>query len=128
MKLAYVDTSCVVAAAFAEPGARRVTMALRSAERLFSANLLEAEFRAAMRREDINAKTEDYLAGISWILPERLLTTEMRIVLEHGYVRGADLWHLSCATYLAGDPSALPFLTLDERQGEVAAAMGFPGL
>ncbi len=110
MKVAYVDTSCIVAAAFGESEARGVTTALRSTDRLFSSNLLEAEFRAAMRREDVDAGADDYLSSISWILPERPLTTEIRVVLEHGYVRGADLWHLSCATYLAGDPACMQFL------------------
>lgn len=128
MKVAYVDTSCLVALALDEPGARGLAARLRRVDRLFSANLLEAEFRSAMQREEVSAGVDQYLSAISWILPERTLTPEIRVVLEHGYVRGADLWHLSCALYLCGDPRMLPFLTLDDRQREVAAALGFPAV
>jgi hypothetical protein len=126
LKVAYVDTSCLVAVALDEPGARGMAAKLRKVDRLFSANLLEAEFRSAMQREDVTAGVDQYLSAISWILPERALTAEIRVVLEHGYIRGADLWHLSCALYLCGDPTMLPFLTLDDRQRAVAAALGFP--
>jgi hypothetical protein len=46
-------------------------------------------------------------------------------VLEHGYLRGADLWHLACALFVVDEPDMLTFLTLDTRQQEVAAALGF---
>lgn len=48
MKLAYVDTSCLVAIAVAEPGARKVAGRLGRLDRLFSSNLLEAELRSAL--------------------------------------------------------------------------------
>ena len=44
---------------------------------------------------------------------------------REGYVRGADLWHLACALYVAASPGELTFLTLDERQRTVAKALGF---
>ena len=59
-------------------------------------------------------------------MPDRPLSTEARIVLDHGDVRGADLWHLSSALYLAGDPARLPFLTLDQQQESIARSIGFP--
>ena len=59
------------------------------------------------------------------VFPPRTLGPEITRVLEAGYVRGADCWHLATALYLAPDPSELTFITLDERQGAVAKALGF---
>lgn len=39
--------------------------------------------------------------------------------------RGADLWHVASALYVAPSPADLYFLTLDERQRSVAATLGF---
>src|SRR5690606_9392750 len=50
LSYAYVDTSCLVALAFGEPGAGAVRTRLESYDRLYSANLLEAELRAAFAR------------------------------------------------------------------------------
>jgi hypothetical protein len=49
----------------------------------------------------------------------------MSRVLEVGYLGGADLWHLACALYLVEDPPEMSFITLDDRQGTVAAGLGF---
>jgi predicted nucleic acid-binding protein len=122
---AYVDTSCLVALALQEPNAARLRRILTGVERLFAANLLEAEFRAAMAREKIDTGVEDYLSWLSWVMPDRSLTPEMRVVLDEGYVGGADLWHLACALFLSADPGELQFLTCDRRQGEIAGALGF---
>ena len=43
MKVAYVDTSCLVAVTFGESGGVALTRRLRSFDELVSANLLEAE-------------------------------------------------------------------------------------
>jgi hypothetical protein len=50
---------------------------------------------------------------------------EIDRVLAEGYVRGADLWHLACAVYVSGNPEELAFVSLDQRQREVAKALGF---
>ena len=42
------------------------------------------------------------------------------------YLRGADLWHVATALYLAESPADVDFLTLDPAQREAAAALGFP--
>ena len=125
---AYVDTSCVVAVALREPSIATVSRQLRRAERLFAANILEAEFRAAMFRENITEDVDDYLGEFSWVMPDRPLSLEISKVLEHGYLRGADLWHLACALYLAEDPSSLYFLTLDRQQSKVAKVLGFKAI
>ncbi len=124
MKIAYVDTSCLVAVMFGESGASAVTRRLKSFDELVSANFLEAELRAAFVRERIPVSSNLPLP-ISWILPDRPLTDEIARVLEAGYVRGADCWHLATALYLAEEPEAISFVTVDERQGTVARALGF---
>ena len=128
MKLAYVDTSCLVAIAFGEPGYERVVDRLNRCERLFSSNLLEAEFRAALAREGVADKEGDLLSGFTWILPNRPLTAEYERILTAGTLKGADLWHVACALFLSPDPKELAFLTLDGPQGTVARALGFPSL
>jgi len=125
LRAAYVDTSCLVAIAFDEAGSREVAVKLAGYDRLLSSNLLAAEFRSTLPRESIEGG-QDLLATLSWILPDRPLETEISRVAAHGYLRGADLWHLACALFLAEEPEQLDFATLDRRQGEVAASLGFP--
>ncbi len=124
MSVGYVDTSCLVAIAFGERGGRAIGRRLRGFDELVSANLLEAELRAALVREGV-ADASSVLALVSWILPERTLTKEIDRVLAKGYVRGPDCWHLATALYLADEPRELSFLTLDQRQRDVAASLGF---
>lgn len=117
--------SCVVAVALEEPGYRAVAARLDELEACYASNLLEAELRAALQREQV-AYDADLTARLSWVLPDRPLTSEIGDVLEAGDVRRADAWHLACALYLSPDPAELQFLTLDRRQAKVAVAMGFP--
>jgi predicted nucleic acid-binding protein len=126
MTVAFIDTSCLVAVAFAEPGAEALATRLASIEQLFASNLLEAELRAALRREGVD-DGDSMLEGLSWVLPDRPLTREIAAVLEAGHLRGADAWHLACALYLSPRPTELEFLTLDTRQAAVAVALGFAG-
>lgn len=82
---------------------------------------------ALLRREGALAeqRVEPWLAGLEWVNPERSLRPEIEAVLDAGYVRGADCWHLATALYLSLEPADISFLTLDKRQGEVARALGF---
>jgi predicted nucleic acid-binding protein len=124
MTIAYVDSSCLVAIAFGERGAKALSRRLEGFDELVASNLLEAELRAAFSREGI-APDPELFAALSWIVPDRPLHTEIARVLEAGYVRGADCWHLAAALYLSEDPRAIAFVTLDERQGVVAGLLGF---
>ena len=124
MSAAYVDTSALAAIAFDEPGAVTLTGQLAGSDSLLSSNLLEAELRAAFAREGVEFQ-ESMVGGIEWVLPQRSLAPEIAAVLEVGYLRGADLWHVATALYAAPDPGELLFLTLDDRQNAVAAALGF---
>lgn len=129
MTVAYVDTSSLVAIAFEEAGGAEMATLLGHAESLVSSNLLEAELRATFLREQIGngeeERLEALLARMSWILPDQALSEEMRQVARHGYVRGADLWHLACALFLSGDSRDLVFATFDLRQREIAKSLGF---
>lgn len=124
MSVAYVDTSVMVAIAFGEGGAAALADRLTGYSRLVSSNLLEAELRAACRRERQPVPAH-LLARIGWILTHRPLTGEMETALEAGSLRGADLWHVASALYATPEPAAIAFLTLDRQQARVAAALGF---
>jgi hypothetical protein len=126
LRLAYVDTSFLLGIAFEEPGAARLISRLRRFDRLFSSNLLEAEFRSALAREGISDSGNDTLRPFTWVYPNRPLTPEFERILSAGHVRGADLWHLANALFLARDSRELSFLTLDRRQQDVAGKLGFP--
>ena len=89
-----------------------------------ASDLLEAELRSACRRDQVAVDTRLF-DELEVVFPPRTLGPEIMRVLEAGYVRGADCWHLATALYLAPDPSELTFITLDERQGAVAKALGF---
>jgi hypothetical protein len=124
MRAAYVDTSCLAAVAFAEAGSARLVRSLKTYDVLLSSNLLEAELRAAVRRENAALDPSALLSPISWIYPDRPLTKEFTTVLGMGYVRGADLWHLAAALFV--DPNReIEFLTLDIRQAEISRQLGF---
>ena len=125
MRLAYVDTSCLVAVAFGESGAGRMAAGLRRFDRLFSSNLLEAELRAALVREGVRDRGTTLLSWITWVYPNRPLTAEFNRIITAGYLKGTDLWHLANALFLSPALKDLTFVTLDERQKEVAAALGF---
>ena len=125
MTFAYVDSSCLVAIAFDEPGARKLAGRLRRFDRLFASNLLEAELRSALLREKVEGDGEELLSWMTWVYPNRPLTPEFARIVAAGYLKGADLWHLASALFLAPDPKELTFLTLDSRQGEIAGRIGF---
>ena len=124
MTVAYVDTSALVAIAFAEPGYGEVAHRLDTYSRLLSSNLLEAELRAVFAREGRDFD-DGYLLGLDWIIPDRPLSAELGTALDVGYLRGADLWHLATALYIAPEPGRISFITLDKRQRTVAARCGF---
>lgn len=126
MSSTYVDTSCLVAIALGEPGWEETAARLDGFDRLVASNLLEAELRAVLQREDRSQVADPLLAEITWILPPRPLSPEMRRVVANGYVRGPDLWHLACALFAVRQPDELTFATLDRRQADVARQLGFP--
>jgi uncharacterized protein with PIN domain len=126
MTVGYVDTSCLVAVAFGEDAAGSVILQLEACDEIVSSNLLEAELRAALKREDVEGGADILLEPVGWVLPDRRLTPEIERVLTVRHLRGADLWHVATALYLAESPADVTFLTLDQAQREAATALGFP--
>ena len=124
MSAAYVDSSALVAVALGEQGSEAVTRRLAGFARLYSSNLLEAELRSALTREGV-AYSPRHVMHIRWIWTDRPLSNEMQTILDAGYLRGADLWHLAVALASTPDPEDVTFVTLDERQRTVAAELGF---
>lgn len=125
MKLAYVDTSCLVAVAFDEPGSHRLARRLEAYDRLLASNLLEAELRSAFVREKAGRPAEPLLAWVTWVYANRPLTPEYERITHVGYIKGADMWHLAHALFLAPDGAGLDFMTLDHDQRSVASHLGF---
>lgn len=124
MAAAYVDTSVLLAIALEEQGWKLQAGRLASCERLVAANLVAAEFLAALRREEVSGEPA-LLTRLTWIFPSRSLEPELARVLDQGPLQGADCWHLATALYFAEDPGTLAFLTLDQQQGRIAKALGF---
>lgn len=122
---AAVDTSCLVALAFGEPGAARTLARLRRFDRLFASALVEAELLAAFRRERVDAEISAFTRDLALVSPDRPLGAELRRAADAGYLRGADMWHVACALFLSPDPAELTFLTLDQDQRSVARRLGF---
>ena len=124
MSVAYVDTSALVAIALGEHDGPPMARRLEGFSRLLASNLLEAELRAACAREN-SVFSEQLFANLKWVFPDRSLKPELDVVLAAGYLRGADLWHVACALYVTPNPGDIWFVTLDERQRRVVAALGF---
>jgi predicted nucleic acid-binding protein len=124
VNLAYIDTSCLVAIAFDEPGAGQLAERLERYDRRFASNLLEAELRSAFLRERTDASTEGLLSWMTWVYPSRPLSPEYERIARAGYLKGADMWHIAHALYLAPDGVGLDFVTLDARQRQVASSVG----
>lgn len=125
MKAAYVDTSCLVAVAFGEPGSARMVSRLKAYDVILASGLVEAELKAALVREGLSGRATDFLPELDWVYPDRPLGREIDRVLAAGYVKGADAWHLACALFLSPDGADLHFETLDARQRSVARSLGF---
>ncbi len=113
-----------LALAFEEPGWNAVAARFDRFRSAFACDLVEAELRSAFRREG-RAFDDALLRQIELIVPTRSLRPEFTSVLAAGYVRGADCFHLAVALSVATTPGDVTFLTLDKRQREVAATLGF---
>lgn len=124
MSLALIDTSFVLADALGQRPRGSVRDKMGEFDVTFASRFLEAEFLSACRREAA-APASDLLAPLKWVDVERSLVPEITRVLDAGYVRGGDCWHLATALYVSPDPRELTFLTLDIRQRTVAKALGF---
>jgi predicted nucleic acid-binding protein len=125
---AYVDSSFLVAILLGEPGSRALRTRLGRFDDLLAGDLLVAELLSTAARESLAPEqVTRALGNVDLVLPDRSLEPEMLEVLQQGRLRGADLWHLACALYLAGEErEALAFLSRDAPQRELARRLGFP--
>jgi predicted nucleic acid-binding protein len=127
VKAAYLDTSFLLAILFDEPGAAGLRRTLRRHDRIVSSDLLTAETLSAAVREHLDlGSVIAALETIVLVLPHRSLDREVQEVLATGYLRGADLWHVACALFLADAArSELVFLSCDAGQRRIARRLGF---
>ncbi len=123
MTSAYLDTSCAVAVAFMERGHDDLLRRLASFDRTYSSNLLEAEFWSAVSRAG-RQRDPSFLEGIKWVFPDHPLTHEITRVLDVGYLRGADLWHLAAAKTLQAILHEIYLLTFDRLLEDAARQEG----
>ena len=125
LRAAYIDTSALLAVLFGEPSAAAIRRRLRTIDGIYSSSLLEAEVLSSLARERIPVElARDALGAIRWVLPDRPLSSELNAALAAGRLRGADLWHVACALFLADGRKSLAFLTLDEAQAGIAQRLG----
>ena len=124
MTNAYIDTSALVAIATNEPAGPTVAERLAGFDRLVSGTILEAELRSVFARQG-RPFEPDVISRIHWILPRRPLGPEFDAALNAGFLRPGDLLHVATALYATAEFDRITFVTLDRRQGEVAAALGF---
>jgi predicted nucleic acid-binding protein len=127
LSAAYVDSSFLLAILLGELRSRLLQTTLRRFDDWVAGDLLVAEVLAAAVRESLPlAQVMPTIESIDLVLPDRSLEPEMREVLGHGRLRGADLWHLACALYVAGeDRDDLAFLSRDAAQRDLATRLGF---
>lgn len=123
MSVAYADASVFASLAFREPEAGRMRRRLAGFDAVVTSVLTEAELASALHREGV-ALPDSPLRGVQLIGAPDPLTEEIKEVLDAGYLRGADCWHVAVALNYSPD-RALTFLSLDKAQRAVAARLGF---
>ena len=124
--ITYIDSSAVVGKLLGD-GIHPALIKPDNKLRLYSSPLLYSEVAAVARREGVALKEVDIITrGIEWVIPASQLKHEVAQVLAVGYARGADLFHLATALWLAGsNVKELRFITLDVPQQELAGKLGF---
>ena len=121
---AYVDTTALLPVTYGEePVADSIQRKLEGFRYLLSANLLEAEMRAAFATEG-REFDDDVLSSVRWIMPNRRLDAEMAAVLRTARLQPIRLWHLATALFFAELVPGLAFVTLDEQQETAARDLG----
>lgn len=127
MSAAYLDSSFLLAILLQQPRHRALRSVLARFDPLIAGDLLVAEVLATAAREGIPVEAvRPAIESIDLVLPDRSLEPEALEVLRHGRLRGADLWHLACALYVASDErDGLAFLSRDAPQRELARRLGF---
>jgi predicted nucleic acid-binding protein len=127
LSAAYVDSSFLVAILFGEAGAATLRRIAGRFDPIVASDLLVAEVLAAAAREQVDPDpVAAALEDLDLVLPSRSLVPEMREILAVGRVRGADLWQLACALFVAGPAREdMAFLSRDAPQRRLARRLGF---
>lgn len=125
MKIGYIDTSVLVAMAFDDAGGAFIARSVKGFDRLYSSNLLEAEFLSAAKKENRLNDATAFIKPIRFVYPDANLTQYHQQVLVEDNIEGSALHHLSCALYLFQTPSEVFFLSLHPTQATLAAKLGF---
>ncbi len=123
LSIAYVDTSCLVAILLAEPGSRALRARPLRLDLVFQpprSRAPSAVFSARVSRSSAKSSFTT-CAGSSRIAR---WARRSRRVFASGQLRGADAWHLGLRALLSPD-AEITFLSLDAKQREVAAQLGF---
>ncbi len=124
LSAAYVDTTALLPVTYGEePVSESIQRKLEGFRYLLSANLLEAEIRAAFAFEG-REFDDDVLSSVRWIMPNRRLDAEMAAVLRTAQLQPIRLWHLATALFFAELVPGLAFVTLDEQQETAARDLG----
>ena len=125
VKIGYIDTSVLIAMAFDDAGGSFIGRFVASFERLYSSNLLEAEFFSAAARENCLKDAAAFIKPVRFVYPDTNLTAFHQQVLQAGHIEGSALHHLSCAMYLFPRPEDVFFLSLHPPQAALASQLGF---
>lgn len=122
----YLDTSAFLACVFGQAGGLKLINRLKSSQEVLSDILLLSEAASCFTREKVSLDQLERM--ISWInlvsIPINFKTVKK--IIQHGYVKGADLHHLCCAYTLAdGANSQITFVSMNMKQLAVAKSLGF---
>lgn len=132
---AYFDTSALLKRYVREIGSRDVRRLLQSRV-IVSSALLHVEALAAVRRRLLEGRLSarsanrvcrriDADVGFWWLAPvsEEVLS-RARVLILGSAARTLDAIHVACAALLVAEGLAMPFVTADRRQAEVARGIG----
>jgi predicted nucleic acid-binding protein len=124
--LVYIDTSVLVSVFFKEDVSSKYLNFFSKKYQLISSSLMLAEFYSVLNREKVEiAFSQDLLSYIQIINLIDDLDYYLKEVLDHGYLKGADLFHLAVAHQLSPYGEELFFLTADKQQARIATKLGF---
>ena len=125
MNLFYIDTSVIVSLLFEEHGHKEFRKILKTG-RALSSYFIEAELYSVAKREGVALDiVRRFVEPLFLFTPSRPIAFECERILKEHYCRGADIYHLASALFLAPNPRELKFVTCDNRQGAIAKALGF---
>ncbi len=125
MSWAYIDSSVLIATLLEDHPKPQLDKFWGSAERFISSYLLQAEVFSAVKREKADMQLAALeIKKIGFVRTDSL-AEELMEIFKAGYVRGADAFHLATALWIRGKHKDLKFITLDEKQKEIAKHLDF---